>query len=136
MSETTLNVDIITPQGTFYAGEVYLTTMPGIDGEIGVMLGHAPTVIGLSCGLITMYDNNMKILKKIFIDIGFVQVNADKATILVQEAAYLESYNLKDSMKRLEDLNIDLGFCKEEAQKSAVTKEIQMVESLIQILKR
>ena len=136
MSKTMLNLEIITLKGEFYAAEVHLVTMPGLDGEFGVMPGHALTIFGLTSGLITVYDDKLKALKKIFIDTGFVEVTGDKATALVKEAENLEHYNLKDTIKRLEDLNIDLGFCKEEVQKSAVIKEIHMLENLIEILKR
>jgi F-type H+-transporting ATPase subunit epsilon len=131
-----LNLEIITPKGKFYAAEVHLVTMPGLDGEFGVMPGHALTIFGLTSGLITVYDDKLKALEKIFIDTGFVEVTGDKATALVKEAEDLEHYNLKDIIKRLDDLKVDLGFCKDEAEKTLVSKEIQLVENLLQVLKR
>jgi F-type H+-transporting ATPase subunit epsilon len=133
---TMLNLEIITPKGSFYVGEVHLVTMPGIDGEFGIMLGHASTIFGLGSGLISIYDDKLNILKQIFIDTGFVEVTGDSATALVKEAKYLEHYDLKETMKRLDDLTVDLDFCKEEASKDLIYKEIMLVENLLQILKR
>ncbi len=131
-----LNLEIITPKGSFYIGEVHLVTMPGIDGEFGIMLGHASTIFGLGSGLIAIYDDKLNILKKIFVDTGFVEVIGDSATALVKEAKYLEDYNLTETIKRLDDLKVDLDFCKEEAAKDFIYKEINILESLLQILKR
>lgn len=131
-----LNLEIITPKGSFYVGEIHLVTMPGIDGEFGIMLGHASTIFGLSSGLIAIYDDKLNILKKIFVDTGFVEVMGDTATALVKEAKYLEHYDLTETMKRLDDLKVDLEFCKEEAAKDLIYNEINILESLLQILKR
>lgn len=36
----TLRLEIVTPEGTTFSGDVDLVTMPGVDGQFGVLLHH------------------------------------------------------------------------------------------------
>ena len=44
----TLKLDIVTPRGQVYSNEVDMVTLPGREGEMGILPQHAPliTLIG------------------------------------------------------------------------------------------
>ena len=48
--ERTLQVEIVTPDGRCYAGEVAMVVLPGVDGELGVLPRHQPLVTLLAIG--------------------------------------------------------------------------------------
>ncbi len=135
MSEVNFQAEIITPRGIFYSEKVCLITLPGIYGEFGIMPGHAATLIGLSPGLVTVYDAKIRVKEYIFVAAGFVEITESIATILVEEAEYLSSYNLKDTERLLSDLKIALSLCKEELEEARLQKDIQLNESLLYALK-
>ena len=128
--------EIVTPEGIFYAENVHMMVMPGVKGEFGVLVGHVASVVGLKSGLVTIYNQEMQVIERIFITTGFVEITEQSAIILVEQAANLAEYNLSDSVKLLAKLNEDLNFCKNDSEIGLVQKEIQEIESLIEILKR
>jgi len=36
----TIKLEIVTPRGTFYSGDVEMVTLPGIDGQMGILPNH------------------------------------------------------------------------------------------------
>src|SRR5688572_9590011 len=47
---TTLQCDIVTPEGTLFSAEAEMDVVPGAEGELGVMPRHAPIVAQLEVG--------------------------------------------------------------------------------------
>ena len=47
-------LDIITPDSKLFSGEVTSVTLPGIDGDLGVLNNHAPLITTLKVGEITI----------------------------------------------------------------------------------
>jgi F-type H+-transporting ATPase subunit epsilon len=47
-------LDIIIPDSKLFSGEVTSVTLPGIDGDLGVLNNHAPLITTLKVGEITI----------------------------------------------------------------------------------
>ncbi|MDB4195412.1 ATP synthase F1 subunit epsilon [Flavobacteriales bacterium] len=47
-------LDIITPDTQLYSGEVTSITLPGIDGDLGILNNHAPLITTLKKGTISI----------------------------------------------------------------------------------
>uniref|UniRef100_UPI000E5B4AAB ATP synthase F1 subunit epsilon n=1 Tax=Klebsiella pneumoniae TaxID=573 RepID=UPI000E5B4AAB len=47
-----INIEIVTPLGMIYQGEVKSVTLPGSEGEFGVLKGHTTLVASLKSGVI------------------------------------------------------------------------------------
>ena len=45
-------LDILTPEAQIFHGEVTSVTMPGIDGEFQVLMGHAAIISALKSGTV------------------------------------------------------------------------------------
>jgi F-type H+-transporting ATPase subunit epsilon len=48
--ERTLQVEVVTPDGQVYAGDVAMVVLPGVDGELGILPRHQPLVTLLAIG--------------------------------------------------------------------------------------
>ena len=46
----TLAVHIVTPEREVWSGEATMVGARGIDGEVGILAGHAPLLIRLAIG--------------------------------------------------------------------------------------
>ena len=51
----TIQVEIVTPSRQLFSGEVEMITMPGVEGEMGVLGGHAPLLTTLNIGEIALH---------------------------------------------------------------------------------
>ncbi len=80
--ERTLQVEVVTPDGQVYAGDVAMVVLPGVDGELGVLPRHQPLVTLLAIGetrIHTMDDQ----WDYIATGIGYAQVLFDKVLVVV-----------------------------------------------------
>jgi F-type H+-transporting ATPase subunit epsilon len=80
-----MKLDIVTPLGRIYEGEIKEAYFPGIEGEFGVLEGHAPLMTTLGPGVITIKkeDGSEEIIA---INTGYVEVTPDHVNVLVDGA--------------------------------------------------
>jgi F-type H+-transporting ATPase subunit epsilon len=81
----TIKLEITTPAGRIFASNVKEVTLPGSEGEFGVLPGHASLVSLLSAGVIELLNNNGK-KESVAIDWGYVEVTERSVTVLADGA--------------------------------------------------
>ena len=86
-------VDIVTPERRLLSQEVDMVTLPGIDGQMGILRGHAPLISTLDIGEIVLHKGNEK--QFIAVGGGVVEVRPDKVTILAQAAESATEINIQ-----------------------------------------
>ncbi len=80
--ERTLQVEVVTPDGRVYAGDVAMVVLPGVDGELGILPRHQPLVTLLAIGetrIRTVTDE----WDYIATGIGYAQVLFDRVLVVV-----------------------------------------------------
>jgi F-type H+-transporting ATPase subunit epsilon len=82
-------VEILTPEGKLYSGEVYGVQLPGVNGLFEVLDKHAPLVSALKKGVLKVLVNKANDNEQYQIKGGFVEIFNNKATILVEGAKAL-----------------------------------------------
>jgi F-type H+-transporting ATPase subunit epsilon len=77
-----MQLNIITPDSTVYAGEASLVQLPGTDGLFEILTRHAPLIATLGKGKIKIEVNG----KNEFFEIngGIVQVLNDQIAVLAE----------------------------------------------------
>lgn len=75
-----LHLTFVTPDKVLYAGEVSMVTIPGAEGEFGVLPRHAPFTAILKSGEVKIYLNDA-ISKVFMITGGFAEVVDNKCQI-------------------------------------------------------
>ncbi len=81
----TMKCEIITPNGLIYSGTVASVTLPGSEGEFGVLPHHAALVSLLSSGVIEI-EKEDKSVELVAVNWGHVKVDEGKVTILAEGA--------------------------------------------------
>lgn len=81
-------VDIVTRDRRLVSGEFDLITLPGSDGQMGIMRGHAPLLSILDIGEIILHSGND--VRYIAIGGGVVEVRPDKVLVLAESAEQAE----------------------------------------------
>jgi F-type H+-transporting ATPase subunit epsilon len=76
-----MKVDIVTPLGRIFEGEIKEVVLPGIEGEFGVLEDHAPLSTILQPGLIVVKKNDGT-EEVLAVNGGFVEVSPKKVNIL------------------------------------------------------
>lgn len=79
-----IKVDIVTPEKMLYSGEVDMITLPGTNGQMGILRGHAPLLSTLDIGEIVLHKREGN--DYLAVSGGVVEVRPDKVTILADIA--------------------------------------------------
>ncbi|MBN1838433.1 MAG: F0F1 ATP synthase subunit epsilon [Campylobacterales bacterium] len=97
----TLKLEIVTPEGQIFANDVKSVTLPGKEGEFGVLPNHASVVALLQAGVIDieLTDGNHDIVA---INWGHVKVDENSVTILADGAVSIGGTSESEVAKSLE----------------------------------
>jgi F-type H+-transporting ATPase subunit epsilon len=72
-------LEILTPETTFYSGEVDSITLPGTLGSFQILNNHAPIISSLKKGMLSFLAEG-RIQEMEVVD-GFVEINHNKVTV-------------------------------------------------------
>lgn len=80
-----LQFDLVTPTALVRSEEVYMVTVPGSEGDFGVLEGHAPFMSTVKSGELAIYKSAGSEPERLSIDGGFAEVNERGLTILAEK---------------------------------------------------
>ena len=83
-----ISFDLVSPERLLLSEEAEMVTIPGTEGEMGVMAGHAPMITTLRPGTIRV-SGGASTTDTYFVAGGFAEINAEKITVLAEEAVAL-----------------------------------------------
>ena len=98
----TLRLSIVTPNGEIFNKDVKSVTLPGKEGEFGVLPNHAALVSSLTVGVIEI-EKKDALIEAIAINWGHVKVSEDAVDILVDGAVSLSGNDDSDTFAKLEE---------------------------------
>jgi F-type H+-transporting ATPase subunit epsilon len=117
-----LQLNIVSPDRLVVRGSVSAVTVPGKNGYIGVLPGHAPLLTELVPGELTYMRQGVK--HHLCVDWGFAEVLPGRVIVLVQTAEQAEEIDVEraekakqraeERLKRFSDPEVDM----ERARKS------------------
>ena len=81
----TLKLEILTPNGLIFDGEAISVTLPGEEGEFGVLAHHSCLSTLLEAGVIDI-EKEDKSIESVLINWGVVNVDEEKVIVLVEGA--------------------------------------------------
>jgi F-type H+-transporting ATPase subunit epsilon len=80
----TFQLEIVTPEKKMVETRTDEVEIPGRNGYLGIMAGHAPLITELSVGEITYREDSSE--QRLAVAWGFAEVLPDKVTILAESA--------------------------------------------------
>ena len=88
----TFKLEIITPNGEIYHDNAVSVTLPGEEGEFGVLAHHSSVSTLLEAGVIDI-EKEDKTVESVLINWGVVQVDEQKVVVLVEGAVAIRGEN-------------------------------------------
>lgn len=79
-----LMLEIVTPEKMAFSGKVEDVTIPGTEGEFGVLRGHAALLSSVDIGELNFTRDSKKTYYAL--NTGYAEVTGDKVTVLVETA--------------------------------------------------
>jgi F-type H+-transporting ATPase subunit epsilon len=100
-----MKLEIVTPLGVIFDDEIKQVTLPGSEGEFGVLPEHASLVSLLDTGIIVIETKDGKELS-VAVNAGYVKVEEEKTLCVVDGAVALngEGSDLANAIKEAKEL--------------------------------
>ena len=91
--QSTFSVDVLTPEGEVFAGEVVQLSTRTVDGELGVLANHVPVLAGLKPNRLRLLVSDSEV-HEFAQSHGVLQVFANHAQVLLEEAVPTDQLDL------------------------------------------
>jgi F-type H+-transporting ATPase subunit epsilon len=122
--------DIVSPERLLLSDEADMVTVPGSEGEFGVLAGHMPLISTLRPGVIAIKGGVMSGDSRFFVLGGFAEASPVKLTILAEEAIPIEKIDAAALEQRIRNSEEDLGLAKTEADRARVGEQLDHLRQL------
>jgi F-type H+-transporting ATPase subunit epsilon len=109
--------DLVSPERLLLSQDADMVTVPGTEGYMGVMAGHAPLVSTLRVGMIDMLVDGVD--QRFFIRGGFAEISPTKITVLAEEAIPMSELDIAVLDQRITDAQEDLIAAKTDAERAS-----------------
>jgi F-type H+-transporting ATPase subunit epsilon len=127
---------IITPEETIFDGEADLVVARIADGEIGVLVDHAPLVSTVEIGDVRIRQNDDS---HVFATSdGFFKVSENLVQILVEEALPAGEIDVDKAEKRVEEASREISelASEEEDRRREAERRQRIGENLVRVARR
>jgi len=88
----TFFLEVLTPERKFFSGEAEGVVFKSVDGEMGILARHAPTVAAVDVGPLKINVEGKWI--ESLVTQGFAKIMPDKVVILIDTAEYPEEIDI------------------------------------------
>lgn len=125
---STIKFELVAPERLIVSRPVGMVTVPGTEGDFGVLAGHAPLVSTLRTGVIEIQDEGV-VTERIFVAGGFAEVSPERCTVLAEEAvpvAELERSKVEAEVKAYRD---ELVVANDDAERDRLNRRIAITEA-------
>ncbi len=103
----TFHFDLVSPEKLAFAGEVDQVDVPGVEGDFGVLAGHAPVVAAIRPGILTVRSGGTQ--QKIIVLGGLAEVSDKGLTVLADVATSLQELDRAEFADQISEMEAKLA---------------------------
>ena len=94
-------LEIVSPEKLLLSQDVGMVVLPAAEGDLGVLPGHAPMIVSLRGGVISIYEDGKTVSARLFVAGGFAEITDTRCTILADEAVAVAELSRAAAQTRL-----------------------------------
>ena len=108
-----LHFDFVSPESVLFSGEVDQVDLPGAEGDMGILAGHAPLVTTLRPGIVTIFRGGAR--EPVVITGGFAEVGPGGLTMLADRAVARADFDMATLAAEIKDAEEDVADATDQA---------------------
>jgi F-type H+-transporting ATPase subunit epsilon len=124
----TFHFDLVSPEKLLFAGDVDQVDLPGSEGDLGVLAGHAPLVTALRPGILVVFRESGDL--RVVVNGGFAEVGPAGLTVLADTAVLLEEFDLAVLAGEIKDTEEDVADATEGWQRDKLAHRLEQLKAL------
>ncbi|WP_430395896.1 F0F1 ATP synthase subunit epsilon [Ferrovibrio sp.] len=130
MAET-FGFELVSPEKLLLSIEAEMVTVPGEEGDMGILPGHSPVISSLRLGVIDVTKAGGG-EERIFVAGGFAEMSNNKLTVLAEEAVPVAELKRDKIEAKLKDAREDLADAKEDHARNRAQAEIEKLSAMLE----
>ena len=130
----TFQLQVATPERLFVDEQVSEAELPGRNGYMGILPGHAPLLSALAPGILSYGSGSAR--QAIVIDGGFVEVFGDSVRVLADSAERADQVDVNRARQDLEAAQSALREAHSSEESDAALERMQRAQARIDITER
>ena len=124
-----ISFDLVSPERLLLSEDAEMVTIPGSEGEMGVMAGHMPLVSTLKAGIIDV-KGAADGTQRFFVSGGFAEITPAKITVLAEEALPLAALDAAAIDERIVDAEEDIALAQTDVEMTRATEALDHLKRL------
>lgn len=130
----TFQLEIVTPEKMVVRDLAEEIQIPGKNGYLGILAGHAPLISELAVGEITYRNGNTT--TRLAVAWGFAEVLPDKVTILAETAERAAEIDITRAQAAKQRAEANLAGSATEEDFQRVTADLQRAETRLEVAEK
>lgn len=141
---TKLNFTLIAPERVLAQRTAVMVTLPGSEGMLGILPGHAPLITSLATGIVTVEGDDdaqagtANSVEQIFVGGGFAEValtgDGSTLTVLADMALPMAELNAAELQATQTRLQTEIPQALTDADRAVMQTELALVEAKLYAL--
>src|SRR6202050_1462577 len=123
-----LHLEFVSPERVLFSGDVDQVDLPGTEGDMGILAGHAPLVTTLRPGIVTIFNGNAKV--PVVVTGGYAEVSPSGLTVLADRAVARDDFDMALLASEIKDAEEDVADCTNDAERDKLARHLEQLKSL------
>ena len=123
-----LHFEFVSPERVLFSGAVDQVDLPGAEGDIGILAGHAPLVTALRPGILTIFRNGRG--EPVVVIGGFAEVGPAGLTVLADRATPRADFDTALLAAEIKDAEEDIADATTDADRDKLARHLEQLKSL------
>jgi F-type H+-transporting ATPase subunit epsilon len=124
----TFTFELVSPERVLLSGEAEQVQLPGAEGDMTVLPGHAPLISTLRPGVVEVVLGGSR--SSVFVRQAFAQVEPDRLTVLAEKAYDVAEFGASQISAELSAAEAELGQAKTDEQRLVANQAIAALSAL------
>ena len=103
----TFHFDLVSPEKLSFSGEVDQVDIPGVEGDFGVLAGHAPVVAAVRPGILTITSGGTH--QKMIVLGGLAEMSDKGLTVLADVATSIQDIDRAQFAETISEMEAKLA---------------------------
>ena len=123
-----LHLEFVSPESVLFSGDVDQVDLPGAEGDMGILAGHAPLVTPLRPGIVAIYRGGAR--EPVVVTGGFAEVGPAGLTVLADRAVARADFDTATLANEIKDTEEDVADATDEHQRDKLARHLDQLKTL------
>jgi F-type H+-transporting ATPase subunit epsilon len=123
-----LHFEFVSPERVLFSGDVDQVDLPGVEGDMGILAGHAPLVTPLRPGILTIINGGSR--DAVVVVGGIAEVGPAGLTVLADRAVARDEFDTEMLATEIKDAEEDVADATDDAERDRLARRLEQLKTL------